>query len=131
MTSIPDGNNQKININLNIMGDFQSDTFVTRTSNLYTPFIYDSFVSTKNTEHCSIHCFFDGNDNCDFHFLYNGYCYLGNFNTETAIGSTSSSHTMYIFKGIVYNLLVLPPNLGLALIKKLSSARAIFSKTFC
>ena len=34
------GDNQKININLNILSDFQSETFVTRTSNLYNPFIY-------------------------------------------------------------------------------------------
>ena len=91
--------NEKININLNVLSDFESDTFVTRTSNLYTPFIYQSFGSTKNTEHCSIHCYFDSNDHCDFHFLYNGYCYLGNFNTETPVGTTSGSHEIYIYKG--------------------------------
>lgn len=93
------GNNQEININLNLLSDFKTETYATRTSNLYTFFIYQSFTNTKNTEHCSVHCYFDANDNCDFHFLHNDHCYLGNFNTESAIGTTSGSHTMFIFKG--------------------------------
>ena len=83
------------------MGDFKSDTFVTRTSShtFYSPYIYQRFAYTKNTEHCSIHCYFDANDMCDFHFLYNGYCNLGNFNTESPVGSSSVTTDMYIFKG--------------------------------
>ena len=81
------------------MGDFKNENFVTRSSQKFTPFTYKSFSYTYNTEHCSIHCFFDENDNCDFHFIYNGYCYLGNFNTETPISSPSGTYTMYIFKG--------------------------------
>ena len=93
------GTNQNININTNSLGEFKTDTFVTIASNLYTPYVYQSFGGTKNTEHCSIHCYFDPNDDCDFHFLYNDQCYLGNFNTESPVGTTSGSHTIYIFKG--------------------------------
>ena len=93
------GNNQKISINLNVLSDFKAETFTTRTSNLYAPYIYEKFSGAKNSEHCSIHCYFDADDKCDFHFIHDSKCYLGNFNTETAIGSTSGSHEMYIFKG--------------------------------
>ena len=91
--------NQNININTNSLGEFKTETFVTIASNLYTPYVYQSFGGTKNTEHCSIHCYFDSNDDCDFHFLYYDQCYLGNFNTESPVGTTSGSHTIYIFKG--------------------------------
>ena len=86
------------------MSDFQSETFVPRESNLYAPFIYQQITGTKNTEHCSVHCYFDAEDHCDFHFLSGSNCYLGNFNTETPVGSSSSTYTTYIFKGKNMNL---------------------------
>ena len=88
-----------ININANLLEPFQNNFFVSRHSHRFPPFIYKHFPATKNTYHCSVHCFFDPDDNCDFHFLYGSDCYLGNFNTENTVGAPGGHHYTYIFMG--------------------------------
>ena len=88
----------ELNFNLDLLSEFRDEKFYARTSQRYQPFIYQKFSSTKNTQHCSMHCYFDPEGKCDFHFLYGNDCYLGNFNTESAISNVGGTHTIYIFK---------------------------------
>ena len=84
--TLPDENPRQISINTNEIGSFVSDTFVTRQSNIYSPYPYVRFENPKNIEHCSIHCYFDTENICDFFFIHHTYCYLGNFNQVSPIG---------------------------------------------
>ena len=95
--------NLRLNFNLNLLSPFKEDKFYERSSNKHKPFIYALFQDTKNVEHCSMHCYFDPNGNCDFHFLHNNNCYLGNFNTQEPINSVDGTFTTYIFKENVHD----------------------------
>ena len=96
-----DANNINVEFNLDLLNPFRDQTFFKRHSHLYAPFIYKTFTGTKNTQHCAMHCYFDATLHCEFNFISNGICYLGNFNTQSAIGSTSGSFNVYIFSGKV------------------------------
>ena len=62
--------------------------------------MYEKISDVKNTVHCSIHCYFDAEDECDFYFMSGSTCYLGSFNTEAPIPTPpSGAYTTYIFKG--------------------------------
>lgn len=92
-------NNGNLQINLELLDPLKNQLFVTRESNKHSPFIYQKFFG-KGTKHCCMHCYFDPDYNCDFHFFYENNCYLGSFNTETPIDSVpSGTVTHYIFKG--------------------------------
>ena len=52
----------KVEANLNELNTFRDETFTLKESNIQGSFIYQSFGSTKNTQHCSIHCYFDPDD---------------------------------------------------------------------
>ena len=82
------------------MSGFVSDTFVTRTSNIYQPYTYSQFVYPMNVEHCSIHCYFDPNNECDFFYILHSYCWLGYYNEDAPIGAYGDWVTAYIKKGI-------------------------------
>ena len=91
---------RQVSINTAELASFVSETFVTRQSNIYYPYAYVNFAYPMNKEHCSIHCVFDPDDKCDFFFMWNVYCYLGNFNQPDYISSSQDSVTTYIYKGI-------------------------------
>ena len=99
-----EGSDQNVQINLELLGDLQASLFITRSSNLYSPFIYQNFGGSKDDTHCSMHCYFDPDDHCDFHFIQNDQCYLGNFNTQTPIASPSGSFLTFIFKHNVHDM---------------------------
>lgn len=98
------GADQDISINLNLLSEFQEQVFVVKSSSYFAPFIYQVFGGTKNVHHCSIHCYFDASDHCDFHYLVNDQCYLGNFNTENPVGSSGGTYNMYIFQDNVHDM---------------------------
>ena len=89
----------KVEANLNELNSFRDETFKKRESNLQGSFVYDSFGSTKNTQHCSIHCYFDSNDKCDFHYMYGSTCYLGSFSSDSYIGGPNHHLTTYVYSG--------------------------------
>ena len=99
---ISDELERQVSINTAELASFVSETFVTRQSNIYYPYAYINFAYPMNKEHCSIHCVFDPDDKCDFFFMWNVYCYLGNFNQPDYISSSQDSVTTYIYKGIPY-----------------------------
>ena len=101
--TVTDGSSQKININIDALGDFISVFTLQSYHSRYSPFVYELFENTDDAEHCSMHCYFDGNEKCDFYFLYDSKCYLGNFDTD------QSEHTyvfgwkqIYIMKGELF-----------------------------
>ena len=101
--TVTEGSNQKININIDALGDFISVFTLQSYHSRYSPFVYELFENTDDAEHCSIHCYFDGNEKCDFYFLYGSKCYLGNFDTD------QNEHTyefgwkqIYIMKGELF-----------------------------
>ena len=54
----------------------------------------------KNERHRVCEPSNDAEDECDFHFMSESTCYLGNFNTETPIPTPpSGTYPTYIFKG--------------------------------
>ena len=82
------------------LDDFAATTFNIRTStNKYTPFVYKVIGSIKNFKHCGMNCYFAANNKCDFFLVISTNCYLGNFNTGTPVGSSSSLYNVYIYKG--------------------------------
>ena len=97
-------NKLKLTFNLDLLNEFRDEEFYSRTSSRHQPFIYAHFPTTKNTQHCSMHCYFDPTSNCDFHFLSGNECYLGNMNTASAIGSPGGTFTMYIYKESVQSV---------------------------
>ena len=46
-----------------------------------------------------MNCFFDNQEKCDFFFVNENKCYLGNFNQDGPIGSSEVTLTTYIHKG--------------------------------
>ena len=97
--TIEDGTLRQIGINTDQLGDFMTDTFVTRQSNLYYYYTYVRFAHPKNERHCGIHCFFDSESKCDFFNVVGNYCYLGNFNQDTHAYHVTNTVTTYIYKG--------------------------------
>ena len=87
----------RILANLNELVTFRDDTFRIKESNLQGSFVYQSFGNTKNTQHCGIHCYFDPDDKCDYHYMYGSTCYLGSF-TETNIGGPNHHTSVYIYQ---------------------------------
>ena len=102
-TEVAINSNLEFNFNLNVLSDFKDQKFYKRSSNRHKPFIYGLFEDTKNEEHCSMHCYFDPTGNCDFHFIHDRNCYLGNFNTQNPIGSVDGTFEMYIFKENIHD----------------------------
>ena len=98
---------RQVSINTAELSGFVSDTFVTRTSNIYQPYTYSQFVYPMNVEHCSIHCYFDPNNECDFFYILHSYCWLGYYNEDAPIGAYGDWVTAYIKKGIyIYKQIV-------------------------
>ena len=89
-----------------ILGQFVTDYFVTRESDLYYHYTYLRFVHPKNIEHCSIHCYMDPEDKCDFFFIDGSYCYLGNFNQVSYVYHLTHTVTTYINKGTKYMIIL-------------------------
>ena len=87
----------QISINYSELTTFVPDTFVERQSNIYSSYTYSSFVYPVNEVHCGMHCFFDPDNKCDFFLIHGSYCYLGNFNEASPIGSSSETVTAYIY----------------------------------
>ena len=85
--------------NLDQLNTFRDETFTMKESNIQGSFIYQSFGSTKNTQHCSIHCYFDPDDKCDYHYIYGSTCYLGSFTSDNYIGGPNHHLNVYIYKG--------------------------------
>lgn len=104
--TISDETTRQITINTDLLENFVSDTFVTRDSNLYYYYTYVRFVYPKNIRHCSMHCFFDAEDKCDFFFVVHSYCYLGNFNQPSYAYHVTDWLTTYIYKSIVLHLII-------------------------
>ena len=102
-TEVAINSNLDFNFNLNVLSDFKDQKFYKRSSNRHKPFIYGLFQDTKNEEHCSMHCYFDPTGNCDFHFIHDKNCYLGNFNTENPIGSVDGTFDMHIYKENIHD----------------------------
>ena len=98
--TVTDGSNQKITINIDAMGDSISVFTVQSYYYRYSPFIYEIFENTDDTEHCNIHCYFDDSQKCDFYFVYNDKCYFGNFDTDQNDHNYAyGTQQMYIMKG--------------------------------
>ena len=89
----------KVEANLNELNTFRDETFAKKESNIQGSFIYQSFDGTKNTQHCSIHCYFDPDDRCDFHYIYGSTCYLGSFTSDSYVGGPNHHLNVYIYKG--------------------------------
>ena len=100
-----DDDSQQVSINTNQLDSFISSTFVTRQSSYEYPFTYVRFAYPLNVEHCSVHCFFDSENKCDFFFIVDSYwysyCYLGNFNQVSYAYYLTDTVTTYIYKGNV------------------------------
>ena len=94
---------REFSVNSNELKDFVSNKFVTRQSNIYSPYPYVRINDARSPEHCSMVCFFDVEQKCDFFFIHGSYCYLGNFNQESAIGSSGDWVTTYIYKSNSFN----------------------------
>ena len=109
-TEVPFNSVLEFNFNANVLSEFMDQKFYKRSSNRHKPFIYGSFEDIKNEEHCSMHCYFDPNGNCDFHFIHDKKCYLGNFNTQNAVASVDGTFEMHIFKENIHDseLLLFP-----------------------
>ena len=88
---------KQISINYDELTTFVPDTFVERESYIYNSYTYVSYVYPVNEVHCGVHCFFDSDNKCDFFFIYGSYCYLGNFNEDAPIGSSTATVTTYIY----------------------------------
>ena len=85
--------------NLEQLNTFRDETFTMKESNIQGSFIYQSFDGTKNTQHCSIHCYFDPDDKCDYHYIYGSTCYLGSFTYDNYVGGPNYHVNTYIYKG--------------------------------
>ena len=97
--TIDDSTTRQVSANTYVLDGFRSDTFVTRSSNLYYKFTYVRYYAPKNTNHCSVQCYFDAEDKCDFFFVVHFYCYLGNFNQPSYAYHLTDTVTTYIHKG--------------------------------
>ena len=98
--TVNDGSNQNININIDALGDVISTSTVQSYHDRYSPFVYEIFENTDDTEQCNIHCYLDGSQKCDFYFVYNDKCYFGNFDTDQNDHNYAfGSQQMYILKG--------------------------------
>ena len=98
--TVNDGSNQNININIDALGDVISTSTIQSYHDKYSPFVYEIFENTDDTEQCNIHCYFDGSQKCDFYFVYNDKCYFGNFDTDQNDHNYAfSNQQMYIMKG--------------------------------
>ena len=97
--ALDDENPRQVSINTDQLDQFVTDSFVTRESDLYYHYTYSRFDNPKNIEHCSIHCYFDPEDKCDFFFIDGSYCYLGNFNQVSYVYHLTHTVTTYINKG--------------------------------
>ena len=97
--ALDDENPRQVSINTDQLDQFVTDSFVTRESDLYYHYTYSRFDNPKNIEHCSIHCYMDPEDRCDFFFIDGSYCYLGNFNQVSYVYHLTHTVTTYINKG--------------------------------
>ena len=87
-----------LSVNTNQLKEFQSETFVVRHSNIYNPYPFVRYSDAKSIEHCAMVCYFKDEEKCDFYFIHGSYCYLGNFNQASAIGSSGDWVNTYIYK---------------------------------
>jgi hypothetical protein len=98
--TVTDGTNQKININIDELGDVISVFTLQSHNNRYSSLVYEIFENIDDTEQCNIHCYFDGSQKCDFYFVYDDKCYFGNFDTDQNDHNYAFSYQqMYIMKG--------------------------------
>ena len=98
--AVTDGSNQNININVDALGDVISTSTIQSYHYRYSPFVYEIFENTDDTKQCEIHCYFDGSQKCDFYFVYNDKCYLGNFDTDQNDQNYAFGYRqIYIMKG--------------------------------
>ena len=105
--TVDDDTSRQVSINTDILDSFISDTFTTRQSTIYRGYYYTYFYNYKDSldphynGYCSVHCFFDTENKCDFWYMSGHYCYLGNFNQGYSTTSDTSL-TTYIYKGNKY-----------------------------
>ena len=98
--TVTGGSNQKININIDAMENVISTSTIQSYYHRYSPFVYEIFENTDDTEQCNIHCYFDGSQKCDFYFVYNDKCYFGNFDTDQNDQNYAFGYQqIYIMKG--------------------------------